>query len=367
MKMKKLLFALMAGILTFGAVSCSDDDNNQQAVVTTSGIYTINSGNQSAKIPGTITAYDFESGDATDPLQCAFKAKNGIELGDTPNDAIIDGNRMYVAVSKSNLVWILDANTLEVLGSVHPEGDVAEPRALAAKDGKVYVSMYSGHVAVIDEKTMKIEKTVKVGPNPEGLAIAGNSLYVANSDGNNYLNGNVDGYISVIDLKTFTEKKIQDVTKYLNPTKVVSNGTDVFAICMGNYGDIPAKVFKISSATPQEVCHGTMMAISGNTLYVGNAPYGLAVSDYTYKKYNASTGAEAGDMISGEKPAYPSAITVDSLTGDILLLSYQLSSAGYAEYRLPCYGLIYESDGKYKSRFDCGVGAIAAVFVHEEK
>ena len=61
-------------------------------------------------------------------------------------------------------------------------------------DGKyVYVSMYTGVVSRIDPSTNTIDKTVAVGPNPEEMVIVNKSLYVTNSDGNNYNAGYANG------------------------------------------------------------------------------------------------------------------------------------------------------------------------------
>lgn len=365
--MKKIRFTLTAAVMgaLFGGTltSCSDDDPEDQpeVVETLSGIYTVNSGNQRSKIAGSMTSYDYTDGTVTDPMADAFMQANGIALGDTPQQALVYGSKMYIAVYESNVIWVTDPHTLKLIDKITPEGNATGPRALTAHGGKVYASMFTGYVCSIDTTSLAIDKTVKVGPNPEELAVANNKLYVANSDGMNYLNGYADCSISILDLPAMTEHKIKDITKALNPTKMVSNGTEVFAICMGNYGDIPATVKKINGDNIQDICPGTLMAINGNELYVINAPYGAP--EVTYQVYSTTTGSKIRDMVS-EPVESPSAVAVDPVTGDIVILSYTLSDAGYAQYAEPCYGKIYQANGTFRTRFTCGVGAISLTFVH---
>lgn len=367
--MKKNRFTLTAAVMAilFGGAltSCSDDDPADEPVTfeTLAGIYTINSGNQGNKIPGSITSYNYADGTVTDAMTDAFMQANGIALGDTPQQALVYGSKMYIAVSQSNLIWVTDPHSLKIIEKIVPTGDVATPRALTAHDGKVYASMYTGYVCRIDTASLAIDNTLKVGPNPEELAVANNKLYVANSDGMNYLNGYADCSISVIDLPAMTEHKIKDISKVFNPTKMVSNGTEVFTICMGNYGDVPATVKKISGDNVQDICAGTLMAINGNELYVINSPYGPNVVP-TYEVYSTATGSKIRDMVS-ETVDSPSCIAVDPVTGDIVILSYTLGSSGYAQYSEPCYGKIYAADGNFRTRFTCGVGAISLAFIHD--
>ncbi len=68
--------------------------------------------------------------------------------------------------------------------------------------------MYTGVVSRIDPSTNTIDKTVAVGPNPEEMVIVNKSLYVTNSDGNNYNAGYANGKsVSKISLSDFVEEK----------------------------------------------------------------------------------------------------------------------------------------------------------------
>lgn len=374
--MKKTLVLASAVMMLGGMFSCSDDDNTPKAVETVSGFYTINGGNKKGNIPASLTAYDYATGTATDD---AFYAENNVRIGDGAQKAIVYGAKMYIAMYSSNLIWVVEPETLKIITSIKPEGDATQPRALAAKDGKVYVSMYTGYVACVDTLSLKVEKTIKVGPNPDQIAIAGNNLVVANSDGQNSKGQATNGvkygnsYISVVNLSTWTETKIQDLKKVLNPTDVASNGTDAFVICKGDYEGNPSVVVKVVGNDVRKVCEGTLMACHNNELYVANAPYfskNVPSGEYTYKVYSTeSLNIVRENMIQRQEGqdswiASPNAVAIDPVSGDIVILSYFLDSAGSSLVREPMYGNIYDKNGVFKKRFKCGVGARAVTFIH---
>lgn len=359
---KEILMCGVAAICMAGFASCSNDDSDDvtpEVVETLQGLYVVNNGNQSGNIPGSITSYDYSTGKAS---QDVFYNANSYSIGDMPQSAMVYGQKIYIAVSTSNILWICDANTLKVEGSVKFEGDYSQPRYLASNAGKVYVSLYSGHVAEIDTVTLQQNRIINVGPNPEQMAVANGKLYVANSDGMNWSGGYANGYVSVIDLSTYTESRL-DLS--INPVEVRSNGSDVVVLCMGNYGDIAAQAFKVSGTEGKYICDATMMSMRDDELYVINYPYSYdpAQQIKDYEVYSVSSCAKLRDMVS-EQVDYPSGLDVDPLTGNIVILSYTLDASGYAQYREPCYAQIYSNEGSPLARFDTGVGSTWVAFLH---
>lgn len=356
---KNFLFTALSLSLCIGFTSCSDDNDEPQAPVyeeALSGIYVINQGNMGAKISGSITAYDFAKGSAT---QNAFSAANAnTPLGDTPQSAIIHGSKMYVAVYESNIIRVLDTKTLKEIKRLTPAAPAASPRYFAAKDGYVYASMYTGQVCRIDTATLEIDKTVEVGNNPEQMAIAGDKLYVANSDGMNWQGGYVNCSMSIIDLPGMSERKI-DVG--LNPTDVATNGTDVFVICKGNYADVPSTVKKISGNSAVDIAPATMMAVSDDELFVIDAPYGGSISYKVYSTTGSSTPLR--DMVS-DGVDYPAGIGIDPVSKDLVILSYNVGAEGYALYQEAGYAQIYSNAGVPTTKFNVGVGPCQLVFNH---
>lgn len=372
--MRKLALMLFAAVLAAGFTACEDDNNGGAATETVSGFYTINGGNMSGNIPASITAYDYASETSTDKLDDAFFAANGIALGDGAQQAIVHKGKMYIVMYRSNLIWVVDPVTLDIITSIRPQGDAVSPRAIVAKGNRLYCSMYTGYVIEIDADTDEITRTVKVGPNPDGIAIAGNMLVVANTDGQNSRNNYADNSISVIDLDTFTQTEIRN-TKFPgnHPTEAASNGTDAFVVMQGSYKKpsdadyVPGIIVKVAGKTEadiKKVCDGTAITVEGNELYVIDAPYYGEASDRSYRKYDVNTFADKGSVIRQEagtesEVIFPNGLGVDPVSGDIVVLSYY----GQKMTKDPCYANIYDRTGNFKKRIECGVGARYVTFV----
>lgn len=353
----KITCLLALAAVMFGAISCSDDPNKPQEpiidpVETLNGIYVVNNGVQSTSQPGSLTVYDYVTGTAT---QNAFATKNGISLGDTAEDVLLYGSKLYVSVTESNLVWVINPNTMEKIASIVPETGTEQPRFMAAKDGKVYVSLYSGHLARIDTLTLRIDRTIALGPNPEKIAISGNKLYSANSDGLNWMNGYTNSSMSEVNLSDMSCVNYQ---VGLNPNGVATDGENIFVLCMGNYADVPATVKRFRDGQVYDVCPGSIMTVAGGELYVIDAPWG---GTPTYKVYSSSTDAFLREMVI-EGPLSPCAMAVEKTRGDIVILSRTINSEGTVQYTEPAEGYLYGHDGVLRDIFPVGINPTAACF-----
>lgn len=335
----------MMGVVSFTA--CEDDDdelkssNGNVVYVLNEGSYGNNNASVSAFDPTDGSNYYFQ-----------FAAANGRNLGDTGQDAIRYGGKIYIAVSGSNIIEVVNGKTLTSIKTIKPEtGKPGNPRGLAATDGKVYVSLYDGYVAKIDTASLAIEDSIAVGPNPEELTVANGNLYVTVSDG---LNGFVNGkYVSKIGLDSF--KVASKINVIVNPTRILSDKAgNVFVVSMGDYGDTPATVQKIDKNDSVSVLgKATLMACYENTLYTINAPWGAPSIQYV--SYNTTTGSVLSSaFISGsadELPSNPNSISVNPKNGNIFIGSY-MTAADYLSN-----GYVYEyANGAFKTRYNAGVG-----------
>lgn len=350
-------------LLMMGAVSltaCSDDDddepNPQQAEKNSNTVCIVNAG-KFKQNNSTISIIDLDSSKVYNDC---FANANSRGLGDTGQDAVRYGDKIYIAVYGSNTIEVVDGKTLKSLKTIQPaEGKPGNPRDIVAHDGKVYVSLYDGYVAKIDTASLAIEDSIAVGPNPEEMTVANGNLYVAISDGMNYANGYADGLaVSKIDLKSF--KEIAKIDVLVNPTKITSDKSgNVFVISMGNYADIPATVQKIDSKdNVTAVAEATLMACNDNTLYTINAPYGA--TEMNFVSINTLTGETVSNaFISGEEtPANPTAISINPKNGNIFIGSY-LSASDYASNG---YVLEFKADGTFKAKYNVGVAPVGFIY-----
>ena len=128
---------------------------------------------------------------------------------------------------------------------------------------------------------MEVEAKVKVGRNPEQLAVSSNKLFVSNSGGMDYSTEvGYDKTVSVVDLSTFTEIKKLDVV--LNPTRIQADEQgNVYVVSMGNYADIPNTVQKINTETYEVTSltncpNATEMAYEDGKLFLFYAQWGMS-------------------------------------------------------------------------------------------
>lgn len=354
--MKKFFSYAMAAAMLVSFASCDEEKNHPvDPVAVTTGMYVINAGSSWSKIPGSVTAVDFKTGAHTPEMRDAFLEANGIEPGELCG-AVIYGSKMYIASNASNMIWVVNKENMKLISQIQPTGEGKDPRYLAAKDGKVYATLFTGYVCRIDTTSLKIDKEVKVGPNPEEPAIVGNKLYVPNSDG---WGTTANSSISVIDLATMAESKITDPA-IVNPTGIQYVNGNIFVLCMGNYKDIKASVYKLEGSKVKYVCPGTRIAVSQqeNQLYVIDAPYNATVDKFTYKKYDAATLQEKGNMIvqeAGKQSVieYPAQVFINPSNSDVIVLSYYLSGQ-YPSYTTPGYANVYDKTGKFVKRYPVG-------------
>lgn len=376
--MKKYLLGLAVLLMgTAVMTSCSDDNDGPETYlqVYSTGAYVVNSGNMYNKIESSLTAIDYASSTAT---QNVFKAANGRSLGNTANDGIVYGNKIYLAVDQSNTIEVIDKNTkksikqiktTELLGNA--EG--AEPRHIIAGDGKVYFTTYGGYVAAVDTTSFVLQKKWQVGSYPEGLVIGGGNLYVANS---NY--GAGGGNISCINLSNdnVETKNIEGVN---NPTSIYYASNVLYVLDNPVYGPAPdyattgenaLRAVSFAEGKSQKVADGNyaVCVTPGTTtrtpqlvrsyFFVLNAPFGGTPSVSVL----AAGSTQAQTMTLSEMPVSPCGIFVDPLNGHIFVLSYKMGDSGYADYNGNGYVVEYDSAGQKQHEYETGVGSCAMFF-----
>ena len=313
--MKKYLLS-MSVLLTvsFTFVACHDDDNDEPKVVavdTSKGVFVVGSGNMSKSISGNMSYIDYSTDNATVNI---FEKVNGRKLGLTANDAMVYGEKLYIFVTNENTIEVCDRKTLSSIKQIKTVDLLgvqgSQPRHGFGDDGKIYVSFFgdgsqpNGIVAAIDTLNFGVADTYEVGSYPEGLAVSGGYLYVANSD---YGYGNAS--ISKINLKLKKDTPIKHADK---------------------------------------------------SIYYVNSPYGASTTNFG--KYDVQTGQVTPMSYEGEIFS-PAAISADPNTGEIFVASLTKNpETGYANYSAPGYLNRYDANGKLIKKYDIGVGPVAILF-----
>lgn len=252
--MKKNLKWLAASIVLFSSCKKDDVNNPQPAIPAAKGIYVLSEGT----FGGNNSKLAFRESSSTTVYPDFFSQQNPAQtggLGDTGNDMIIYGGKVYIVMNNSANVTVLNAANGNFIARISfLNGTVNKnPRYAVGAAGKVFVTSYDNTVSVIDTTTLTITGSITVGSNPEHIIVSGNKLYVANSGGLNY--PNVDSTVSVINLATLIEER--KVAVGLNPQRLATNTAG--DIWVTGYGDafaavpIPAFVKVIDGSTHQVV------------------------------------------------------------------------------------------------------------------
>lgn len=282
MKNLKVLLMALVAMMTFAA--CENDDEHTGPYfpdtdepidpVLSNEVLILNNGSMGMN-DANILGYNLET---EYTLPHFFAATNHQQLGDTGQDIIaFDNGDFYIAVHGSQVVFVTDHNLRLKAEITVAEGDTKlSPRYLCAAGDKVYVTYYEGFLGEINTKDYTV-RTTPVGLNPEGLAYVGGKIYVANSGGLNYLNG-YDHTISVVDAATFAEER--KIETNVNPQQIVPSphGQVLYVNSFGNYGDIPAKVQRVSLTTGEvsDLEYTDVKGIAAGpvgTLYVATGAY----------------------------------------------------------------------------------------------
>ena len=354
--MNKKLFNLIAlcALLVLSFTSCSkDDDPILDPIIPSEYIYALNSGNMGNN-NASLTMFDLKDGTVTKDI---FEAQNGRRLGDTGQDIVIYGSKIYIAVFGESTIEVtdLEANSLK---QIKTDG---QPRYFAVYDGKVYVTYFNGYVACIDTTNMNVEKTVKVGRNPEQLIVVGNKLYVANSGGLDYsTEAGYDKTVSVVDIASFTETKKIEVV--INPSEIVyDNNGSVYVSSLGNYGDIPNTLQKINISNDEvsviQDFNGTYLASAGNILYTifsqYDADWNQVISYYSYDMVNNRVLSD--NFIGNTEIATPYQISYDAEYESLFIMSSDYINDGDV--------YIFDKTNTFINKFKAGLNPMKAIYV----
>ena len=375
--MKKYLLGLAVLLMgTAVMTSCSDDNDGPETYlqVYSTGAYVVNSGNMYNKIESSLTAIDYASSTAT---QNVFKTANGRTLGNTANDGIVYGNKIYLAVDQSNTIEVIDKKTKQSIKQIKTtdllgNAEGAEPRHIIADGGKVYFTTYGGYVAAVDTTSFALQKKWQVGSCPEGLVIGNGNLYVANS---NY--GKGGGNISCINLSNdkVDTKNIEGVN---NPISIYYAAGLLYVLdnqyydaSFNAYGENSLRTVEFAEGKSQKVADGNyaVCVTPGATtrtdvekvrpyFFVLNAPFGGTPSVSVL----AAGSTQAQTMTLSEMPVSPCGIFADPLNGHIFVLSYRLGDKGNPDYNGNGYVVEYDSAGQKQHEYETGVGSCAMFF-----
>ena len=366
--MKKLFYLLFLPLLGMSMVSCSDDNNDPEnpgedepivveeptPVFIGSDVYALTQGNMYNNIEGSLNAIDLKNLSIKTGV---FKAANSRSLGDTPQCCVVYGSKIYVGTSQSNTIEIIDKATnlsIKQIKLAEDPSNGTTPYSMVCRKDKVFISMYDGYLARLDTLSLTIDKSVKVGPNPDQIALYRGKIYVPESDGMNY--PTYGKTASIVDPETMTVEKTFEVG--LNPRQFIVCDDCLYLLCSGNYADVESMLYRVNDDyTITEISKGHVAGALKDKIAVAYAPYidGTAVAP-TYSLVDAVTGTvKAWEF---ETPEYPHSFWYNE-TLDMIMIGSYVMDGDYPSYTLPGYVNIYSGTGDLLKSLTLGSGGPA--------
>ena len=355
----KKQFVKILSLCVLGAttvfVSCDkNNDDEKPEVKTENRVYFLNEGSWGAN-NSTLDVY-YPDGENTYQSKI-FAAANGQGLGDTGQDLLAYGNRIYVSVWGSNYLAKLDQKG-KIVEKYEFSAEEGQPRQLAAKDGFIYVSTYGSKVIKFDTAAIVAPKgSVEVGPHPEEICISGNTLYAAIAGDYTIA---YDSTLAVVDLATFSLK--DKIVVGLDPTNVVALGDNLYVIHYDT-ATWAQEILEVNTTAKTSTVFdgGVKMATDGESLY-----YVKSYTDYSdYPNTKTVTsfakkGSNASPLDLTATPELSSAtvylFVIDPENGDFYV--------GTTDYKTN--GVIYRfgKDGKFITKFETsGISPNSAAFL----
>lgn len=373
-------FLLFATALALTLQSCQEDDPITKSeevevipetVTTVEGFYLLNEGNMNMN-KASLDYYNYETGTYKRNVFGEANPEATLGLGDVGNDITVYGSKIYAVINNSNKIEVMDAKTTKRLKVI----DIKNCRYVTCANGKVYASAYDGEVqlgenapngfvAEIDTTALQITRTVKVGRQPEEMAVVGNKLYVANSGG--YSPPNYERTVSTIDLSTFTKIKDIDVAINLHRLRADAEG-DLYVSSRGDYYETPSKIFVIDTKTDaikrvfDIACSN--LTIVGDKAYVIGSEFNYSTFDYVinYSLIDVKTETLLTESFL-PKAVSDEIKTPYGLAVDPVSLNVYVTDAG--DYVSP--GKLYCIDKNGNTKFTVTTGDIPAHFAFKFK
>lgn len=344
-------------------------DPGDSGVGSYAGFYLLNEGNMGSN-KASLDYYNFLVGSYSRNIYAERNPSVPKELGDVGNDLILNKNRLYAVINASNKVEVMDALTTQRIGHI----DIPNCRNIAVHEGYAYVTSYAGPIEIAPEykqkgyvvkvniSTLQIEAQCVVGYQPDGIAISGDYIYVANSGGYRGAN-NPDQYertVSVIDIATFSEVTQIDVAYNLHRVLTDKRG-NIWVTSREIDNNSPSRLFFIDREL-QEVTDTINLSVS-NMWMNGDSLYLFGVKEKGVKEFHFSIVntvshevINSGFITDGTETQFemPYGILVHPETKDIFI-----TDAG--DYINP--GYLYRFNQSGKMQWSVQTGDIPAHFV----
>lgn len=373
---------LLVLVLAFGLTGCREDDIyyppekteiGEKSETDVLGFYLLNSGNMGSN-KASLDWYDYRQATFYSDIYSSANPNVPKELGDVGNDIAIYGSRLYAVINCSNKVEVLDSRTARRIGQV----DIPNCRYLAFEGPYAYVTSYAGpviidedyaqlgYVAKVDTATLQVVDRCLVGYQPDGIAISGGKIYVANSGG--YRVPNYEKTLSVLDLETFSVEKEVEIDINLSQVKADREGK-IWVSSRGDYYDNPSALFcydPASGAVERFDTPVSAMWLDGDRLFtVATSWSNITFTDEkSYAVFDVIKKEKVSSLFIDPETAMsikvPYGVAVNPVSGQI----YVTDAGNYVN---PGFLYAFAPDGSFQWRLRAGDIPACIAFLTEER
>jgi len=194
-----------------------------------------------------------------------------VDVGKTPNQIVIRGNKGYVVNSDrtSDNIQIVNLDADSTEGYIVMTQPYSVPWNMAfLNDTIAYVTNFNlNTVSVVNVISREVTDTIQVGIASEGVAVVGDKVYVTNTAWDSSAGTYGQGTVSLIEPATNSVVKVINVGTNPQDLALDADG-ELNVVCSGDYWLIPGKIYVINTVSDLVV----------DSIAIGGAPTAIAIS-----------------------------------------------------------------------------------------
>lgn len=314
MKKHSIYLLLLSAIFLF--LSCEKDSNDPDEPIIPTFDNGIIISCEGAFGSGNATIHYLDPAEST-IMADIYQSINQENVGDVLQSITFDDQYAYIVVNNSGQIILADRTTFQKEGTI--EG-LSAPTEIRLKNGKGYIgNLYNPFIKIADLDRSEVVDSLYAGVSSEKILIEGNTLFILS---HSEYQGRVKDHIYTIDL---TDGSLDSIQVSANPLEWSYNEQDdqLYLFCQGQFGEEPAAIFTINTATVQVEEKTEIPEAEGSFSQLAYDPAGqrvlisLDAGIYSYDLAGHNLDNEA--LISLDEVQFLYALAVDPQSGDIYL------------------------------------------------